>query len=72
MFETIKKLHYLFQSNSDAQWFIAKGLVLRVVELHRRGSVTNNATLLVFTKNDYFTKPGNTGKVVILLLQKVI
>ena len=41
-------------------------------ELHRGGSVTNEATLLVFVINDYLFKPGNTGKVVVLLLQKVI
>ena len=41
-------------------------------ELHRGGSVTNEATLLVFVINDYLFKPGNTGKAVVLLLQKVI
>ena len=41
-------------------------------ELHRGGSVTNEATLLVFVINDYLFKPGNTGKVVVLLLQKGI
>ena len=46
--------------------------VLQVGELHRGGSVTNEATLLVFVINDYLFKPGNTGKVVVLLLQKVI
>ena len=72
MFETILKWHDLFQSNSDAPWCIAKGWVLQVVELHRGGSVTNEATLLVFVINDYLFKPGNTGKAVVLLLLKVI
>ena len=72
-FETIQKLHNLFQSNIDALWCIAKGLVLRVVELHRRESITNKATLSVFClKKYYLLKPGNTGKAVVLLLQKVI
>ena len=68
----LKKLHDSFQSNSDAPCCIAKGLVLRVVKFHRGGSVTNKATLLVFVINDYLFKPGNTGKAVVLLLQKVI
>ena len=68
----LKKLHDSFQSNSDAPCCIAKGLVLRVVKFHRGGSVTNKATLLVFVINDYLFKPGNTGKAVVLSLQKVI